>query len=359
MLIRNSWYVAALSSEIKTELFARKILNENIVMYRTSDGTLAVLEDRCPHRQVPLSKGRLQGDTLVCWYHGLQFDAKGKCIHIPSQQLIPQRACVKTYPAAEKYGFVWLWMGEPALCDEALIPDHSVCSSAQFAGEMCYTHVLTDYRLAIDNLLDLTHINYVHTETISSIAVAETPPAITVSEREVRVSRVLRKEKNSPLLKKMMGLDYIDRTQEVIFWPVGNTRVETTARAPGEADGPALRLFTTSIFTPETVDSSHIWVGMHRDFALDNQPLTQMILQEVVKTVLEDKDVTEHLQQNWKQSAPIVYLAVDQAAAAARRMLADLRLQEAGVRERGIVEFDLRNATPIDSRMGEAGVEIV
>ncbi|MFC5472962.1 Rieske 2Fe-2S domain-containing protein [Paraherbaspirillum soli] len=339
MMIRNSWYMAALSSEIKAELFARTILNEKVVMYRTSGGKLTALEDRCPHRQVPLSKGRLQDDTIECWYHGMQFDASGKCIHIPSQKVIPERACVRTYPAAEKYGFVWLWMGDAERCDEALIPDHSVCSSAQYAGEMCYTHAHTDYRLAIDNLLDLSHIAYVHPETISSLAVAETSPEITVSDSEVRVRRVLRKEKNSPLLKQMMKLDIIDRVQEVIYWPIGNTRVETIAHAPDEPDGLALRLFTTSIFTPETVNSCHIWVGIHRDFALDNQALTQLILDQVKKTVLEDKDVTEHLQANWKTDAPIIHLAVDHAGHAARRMLTRLQQQEPEVRERGIVEL--------------------
>ncbi|WP_394823877.1 Rieske 2Fe-2S domain-containing protein [Pendulispora albinea] len=333
MLIRNAWYAAALCNEIKSEeLFARTLLNDKIVFYRTSEGKVAALEDRCIHRQVPLSKGRLKGDQIECWYHGLRYEPSGKCVHIPSQRTIPARACVRTYPVAEKYGWVWLWMGDPAQADEALVPDHWPCTSPEFAGEMSYFHINTDYRLAVDNLLDLSHIAYVHPKTIVSQAVAEATPEITVKENEVRVRRTLRNETTPPLLKQMMGLDHIDRVQEVVYWPVANTRVETFAHPPGRPEGPVLRLFTTSMFTPETNDSIHAWVGMHRDFALGHPKLTEAITKEVIVTVLEDKDVTEHLQNNWKNDAPLIHLAVDRAAFAAREILERLYTRENATR---------------------------
>lgn len=328
MFIRNAWYAAALSAEIKAELFARMLLNEKVVMYRTTGGTIAALEDRCAHRQVPLSRGRLHGDQVECWYHGMRFEASGRCVHVPGQTTIPKRACVKTFPAVEKHGFVWLWMGDPERRDEALIPDHSVCASPEFVGEMGYCHVNTDYRLGVENILDLSHITYVHVKTIASLALTETTPQIDVTENEVRVRRVLRNEKSSPLLRRVMGLEHIDRVQEVIFWPVGNTRVETTAHPPGQPDGPSLRLFTTAIFTPETETTCHTLVGMHRDFAMDDQKLTEMITKEIVVTVLEDKDVTEQLQANWKQDAPIFHRAVDRAGIAALQMLDRLSKRE-------------------------------
>jgi phenylpropionate dioxygenase-like ring-hydroxylating dioxygenase large terminal subunit len=328
MLIHNAWYAAALCSEIGAELFARTILNQKIVLYRAVDGKIAALEDRCIHRQVPLSKGRLVDDQIQCWYHGLRFDRTGQCVHIPSQQNIPPRSCVKSFPVAEKHGWVWLWMGDRERRDEALIPDHSVCTSREFVGEMTYFYIETDYRLGVDNLLDLSHIAFVHPKTIVSRAVAEATPEIAVNKDEVRVRRVLRGEATPPLLKQMMGLDTIDRTQEVLYWPIANTRVQTFAHPPGRPDGPILRLFTTTMFTPETETSSHTWVGMHRDFALDNSALTQMITKEVVVTVLEDKDVTEQLQKNWRSDAPMIHLTVDRAAFGARQILNRLYRQE-------------------------------
>jgi phenylpropionate dioxygenase-like ring-hydroxylating dioxygenase large terminal subunit len=321
MLIRNAWYVAARKADIETKLLARTILNEKVVLFRKPDGQVAALEDRCCHRQVPLSKGILREDQVECWYHGLRFDSTGRCVHIPSQPNIPRRVCVRTYPIAEKYGFVWIWIGAAERADEALIPDHWVCSAPELEGEMSYFYIETDYRLGLDNLLDLSHIAFVHPHTIASRAVAEANVSVNVQGNTVRVSRTLRNEPAPPLLKHMMSLDAIDRVQDVVFWPISNTRVETTAHPPGQPDGQKLRLFTTTIFTPETERTMHTWVGMHRDFALHNPELTKLITQQVIVTVNEDKDVTEHLQRNWDASAPTINLAVDQAPLAARRIL--------------------------------------
>ncbi len=328
MFIRNAWYSVALSAEIKAELFARTVLNEKLVLFRDPQGKLVALDDRCAHRQVPLSKGRLLGDQIECWYHGMRFDCSGKCVHIPSQNSIPPQARVRGYPVAEKYGWVWLWMGDASKADERAIPDHGVCASEQFAGEMSYFHIGTSYLLAIDNLLDLSHIAYVHPKTIVSHQLAETPPTIEVEPNAVRVRRVLKNERTPPLLKQMMKLDTIERVQEVSFWPVGNTRVETIAQAPDRPEAPKLRLYTTSIFTPETDTTLHAWVGMHRDFALDVPQLTGLITKEVQETVLEDKDVTQALQGNWRDDAPIFYVAVDGAANAARKILDRLIAEE-------------------------------
>lgn len=328
MFIRNTWYAAALSTEIKAELlFARTILNVKIVLYRTSDGQVAALEDRCAHRQVPLSKGRLLGDLVECWYHGLRYERSGKCVFIPSQSAIPQNACVKSFPVAEKHGLIWIWMGaqEP---DQALIPDHWVCDSPELAGELNYCPIKCDYRIGIDNILDISHAAFVHVKTLGSQEVVKTLPEFLISDNEVRVRRTLHNEKTPPLYQTIMKLEYIDRVQDVIYWPVGNTRVDTVAHPPGRPDGKSLRVFTTTIFTPETELTTHLFVGMHRDFAIDNSKLTELITQQVFATVLEDKDVAEHLQANWKDDAPIVNIKLDRAAIAARQMLDRLLTKE-------------------------------
>ncbi|AEK60918.1 aromatic ring-hydroxylating dioxygenase subunit alpha [Collimonas fungivorans] len=321
MFIQNAWYAAALSGEIKSEPFARTILNEKIVMYRTSANQVVALEDRCAHRQVPLSRGRLIGDELQCWYHGLRYDCSGECVNIPSQSTIPKGARVRSFPAVEKHGFVWLWPGDPDQADESAIPNHWVCSAPELAGTMSYCTIACNYVFGIDNILDISHAAFVHAKTLGSLDIVETPPEIVINDDEVRVRRYMRREKTPPLYSRILQLDYIDRFQEVLYWPVGNTRVETRAHACDDADGKVFHVYTTTIFTPATDTTSHVFVGMHRDFDIDNHGFTEFTAKEVFSTVMEDKDVAESLQANWSPTAPMIDIHLDRPAFAARRIL--------------------------------------
>lgn len=105
----NAWYAAAWDTEIKRALFPRRIAGRPIVLYRKADGMVAALEDACWHRLVPLSRGRLDGDEVVCGYHGLAYNAQGRCTFMPSQETINPSACVRSYPVVEKHRFIWLW----------------------------------------------------------------------------------------------------------------------------------------------------------------------------------------------------------------------------------------------------------
>jgi vanillate O-demethylase monooxygenase subunit len=122
MFPRNFWYVAAWDDEVKRgQLMRRTICGQPIVLWRKEDGTPAALEDRCAHRHMPLSDGFLRGDNVECPYHGLTYDASGACVRIPSQNLIPPSVRVRSFPVVERYHWVWLWMGDPALADPAAI----------------------------------------------------------------------------------------------------------------------------------------------------------------------------------------------------------------------------------------------
>jgi vanillate O-demethylase monooxygenase subunit len=230
---------------------------------------------------------------------------------------------------AEKYNMVWLWLGDPKLCDESSIPDHSVCISPKHSGAMHYKYAKTDYRLGIDNFLDPSHVAFVHPGTVTSQAVSEARPEIEINEDRVRVRRILYKERSSPLFQKMLNLEYIDRIQDAIFWPVGNARVDSTTHPPGQPDGPALRTMTLGIFTPETETTCHLWAGLYRDFAIDNPALSEMIAQQIRTIIDQDVSVVEHAQANWQDKAPIVYLDVDRAFTAARQTLNRLLKREA------------------------------
>ena len=115
---RNMWWVAARVDEITTTPVARWILEMPVVLYRTEDGTPVALDDRCPHRWAPLSEGRVEGNQIVCPYHGMRFSSDGMCTHVPTQNDIPADACVRSYPLRESGAFVWIWMGDPEAIDD-------------------------------------------------------------------------------------------------------------------------------------------------------------------------------------------------------------------------------------------------
>jgi len=167
--LMNTWYVAALSTEVDGEaLFKRKLLDTSVLIYRKADGTAVALHDRCPHRFVPLSMGRRDGDDVVCAYHGLKFDCTGKCNHNPhGNQKIPDAARTRAFPLVERYGFLWIWMGEEA-ADPDLIPDYSPLDGNPNAVGYTYMPRKSNYQLILDNVMDLSHIDHLHGEIITT-----------------------------------------------------------------------------------------------------------------------------------------------------------------------------------------------
>ena len=152
---------------------------------------MVALEDRCCHRLAPLSCGHIEGNDLRCMYHGLKFAPSGKCVEIPGQDLIPSTAVVRSYPVVERDCWVWLWMGDPALADPALIPatlGHDHPGWFMQTGQLAYE---ANYELINDNLLDLTHLGYVHEKTLSrnSVSWGERRPKVTPIERGLRIAR--------------------------------------------------------------------------------------------------------------------------------------------------------------------------
>jgi vanillate O-demethylase monooxygenase subunit len=165
--LRNAWYMAGWDRDFAAGTpRAETILGEPIAFYRNDDGVVA-LEDRCVHRLAPLSRGRCEGANLRCMYHGLLFDPSGRCIEIPGQDVIPASARVRTYPVVEQHSGVWIWMGDPALADQALIPPFVGYRDPAWAMEPGRMDYAAPAKLIHDNLLDLSHIAYVHLDSFS------------------------------------------------------------------------------------------------------------------------------------------------------------------------------------------------
>jgi vanillate O-demethylase monooxygenase subunit len=162
--IRNAWYVAGWADEVKAgEMFHRQLLGERVVFYRKADGTPVALQDRCAHRFIPLHLGKIVDDRIECLYHGLQFDCSGRCVKNPhGDGRVPEAARVAAYSVHERHGMMWIWMGD-APADACAIPDYGVLDdTGSFTTSRGYLHIQANYELMGENLLDLSHITYLH-----------------------------------------------------------------------------------------------------------------------------------------------------------------------------------------------------
>jgi phenylpropionate dioxygenase-like ring-hydroxylating dioxygenase large terminal subunit len=170
--LNNVWYMAGWSEELGDQLLSRRLFDRQILLYRKADGSIAALADRCPHRFAPLSLGTRSGDAVQCGYHGLTFDGSGACVHNPFSEKIPAAAKVQCWAAIERYDIIWLWGGDPAEADVALIPDFSmIANSVTVKAVHGYTLVEAPYEYATDNLMDLSHIEFVHKGTFAGAGV--------------------------------------------------------------------------------------------------------------------------------------------------------------------------------------------
>lgn len=207
---RNAWYVAATRSELSDKPLHRWLLGKPVVLYRTANGAPVALFDRCPHRGYPLSSGKLAGDDIQCGYHGLRFDPNGHCTLIPSGGDMPRGLGVASYPLEERWEWIWIWMGDAALADPALIPDISRYGFGQ-AGWHAETGPLiecrSNYLLPFENLLDASHITFLHQGQIDAGGVASEPLDFGVENGCISVSRQIRNEPQSPLTMRTFGFE--------------------------------------------------------------------------------------------------------------------------------------------------------
>ncbi|MDQ7069840.1 MAG: Rieske 2Fe-2S domain-containing protein, partial [Rhodobacterales bacterium] len=204
--LRNCWYVAGRSADFDRSLKAVKLLGENVVIYRRIDGIAVALEDACPHRKLPLSSGSIVGDTVVCGYHGLTFDCTGRCVAAPTQKnAVPKRAVVQSYPVEDRWGVLWIWMGDAELADTSAIIDIPDFETDGWARtEIGALSMACNYLYIIDNLLDPSHVAWVHLTSFAGAGTGGLPLDMEESGDRVIVSRWILDQAPPPYYVKML-----------------------------------------------------------------------------------------------------------------------------------------------------------
>jgi phenylpropionate dioxygenase-like ring-hydroxylating dioxygenase large terminal subunit len=327
MFLRNSWYVAAWDREVTRSPLRRVFLDEPVVLYRGTSGEPVGLEDRCCHRQLPLSMGKVEGNDLRCGYHGLKFDPTGKCIEIPGQSAIPPQARVRAYPLVEKYHWIWIWMGDPAKADPALIPNWWWADHQDWAfTRPDMIPVKCNYQLVADNVLDVTHLAYVHASSIGAPSITEFPGKVEREERLVRFTRWIRDRPPPPMYRDAGGFTgHVDRWQIVEHVPPC-----FTVNFAGCQDGMRkIDLMALSAPTPETAKTTHYFFGFTRNFGLRDPAQEERFSAGMVQVFHEDIPVLEAQQRNMDAGLPRIDIAVDAAPLAARRLLDAMLRKEA------------------------------
>ena len=328
--VRNAWYVAAWSSELDRTLRRQTILGEDVVMFRTQDGKPIALRDRCPHRLLPLSRGKLIGEHVQCGYHGLVFDTSGTCVRAPGQEVIPPNACVRAYSMADWLGMVWIWMGEPDESDESKIydlPEYHDPNWGTAYGDAL--HVDADYLLLCDNLCDPSHVEYVHPTTLGS------PDSVGVTvefeEKHWGVTTSRWTLDSEPVgLAKAFGnfLGRVDRWQYYHMYTPSTAIIDfgTAPTGVGAREGNhegAIQLYSCHFMTPETETSCYDYWLHVRNFGADDPAVGEGISEQFRVAFAEDKVVLEDIQreEDRYEGGPRVGLDIDASAALFRHKI--------------------------------------
>jgi len=331
--VRNAWYMGAWAREIAEKPVGRVILGEPVVMFRTASGAFGALRDVCPHRAVPLSLGTVEGERIRCPYHSLEFDISGVCRN-PHVKSPPDRITNRAYPVVERHGMIWLWLGEAALARPDTIVDYSCFNDpAKFTTCTGYLHISADYRLVIDNLMDLAHAEYIHPNTVGSKGAAEVQEAKLVqSDGAISVNSLWPNLPPNAVSKAVWTrTERIDQYQDMTWRPASNLLLDLGIMAPGEPRGSGYHTPSAHILTPEGERTTHYFWAFGRDFAMGNEAVSAGIAATVQAAfTTEDKPMIEAAQRNIDCAAATLrnFTVGDAGSATVRRELDRLVAQE-------------------------------
>ncbi|GEK50034.1 aromatic ring-hydroxylating oxygenase subunit alpha [Vreelandella venusta] len=336
----NTWYVACTPEELTEKPLGRTICNKQLVFFRGDESRVAAVEDFCPHRGAPLSLGFVRDGKLVCGYHGLEMNCSGKCDSMPGQRVrgFPSN---RAYPVEERHGFIWIWPGDPEKADADLIPELHWANNPDWAYGGGLYHIQCEYRLMIDNLMDLTHETYVHASSIGQPEIEEAAPETTVNGSEVITSREMENIPAPPFWQAALrgnGLADdvpVDRWQICRFTPPSHVHIDVGvahagnggAKAPADVKASSI---VVDFITPESDTSIWYFWGMARNFKPEDQALTDKIREGQGKIFEEDLEMLEAQQRNLLKypDRPLLKLNIDGGGVQARRIIDRILTEE-------------------------------
>jgi len=349
MFPKNAWYVACTPDEIIDRPLGRQICGENIVFYRGPEGKVVALEDFCPHRGAPLSLGAVRDGELVCGYHGLKMGCDGKTVSMPNQR-VDKFPRIKSYPVEERYGFIWVWTGNPQLADPAKIHHLGWADNPEWAYGGGLFHIQCDYRLMIDNLMDLTHETYVHATSIGQREIDEAPVNTTVEGGTVITSRFMENIMPPPfwqaaLKGNNLAADVlVDRWQICRFTAPGHVLIDVGVAHAGKGGYHAapehkVSSIVVDFMTPETETSHWYFWGMARNFKPQDPALTASIREGQGKIFSEDRAILELQQKNLLEHPKrrLLKLNIDAGGVHSRLILDRMMAQEKAAAKRAIL----------------------
>ena len=333
MFVKNAWYVAGWSSEFGEELLRVTVLKQHIVMYRISSGEVVALEDRCPHRQLPLSLGKRLGDDIQCGYHGMTFDCKGACIRVPGQDNLPATASVNAFPIVEKNNIVFIWMGDTDKADPDLVFDMpEFTDSGWHVHQGDALHLEANYLNVAENLVDPAHVSFVHPTTLGNAA-SENVPVHVDTQGEVLVAwRWIRDAEAVGFFKKFGDFSgnvdrwhyYYLHIPSIAVIDFGSA--STDLNLPEEDRDKGVRIFALHFLTPvnehHTIDR---WMHIRNAAVGDDSASEQMDAMFRI-AFNEDKEILEAIdkQEQLPQTRKPIRLAIDKGPMVYRRRIRDL-----------------------------------
>ena len=347
--LRNAWYCAAWAEEVTRKPLARTLLNEKVVLYRKEAGGIIALANVCAHRFAPLHTGMLHGDALACPYHGMQYAEGGACIHNPHGG-VPVNLRVKGYRVVERHRVAWIWMGDSALADESLIPDFSAHADLEYATVTGLIPIRGDYQLVADNLLDLSHTQYLH-----PILTLEADPEVVTEYDVLQEGNVIQTVFNQLNTKPFGFVNFV--------WPDAPARVSSYSGIRWQAPAnmllkihfvsldPAvkkeIRIWGAELITPESDMRCHYFWSASRNFRLEDQEFGATLRQTIGNVFTsEDGPMIASVQENMGTESDLIGMKplifpTDVAAAKARRILRALISQETAPTQEKVSGADL------------------
>jgi phenylpropionate dioxygenase-like ring-hydroxylating dioxygenase large terminal subunit len=326
-LPRNHWYIAALSEEVGEALTERWLLSRNVLLFRKRDGQAVALRNRCPHRSYPLSRGTREGDTVVCGYHGIAFDAQGGCVRIPSQEGAVGTLRARSYPVIERSPFIWIWMGEGA-------PQPAEPPAIPWLSNPAYAHVTgvfdvgCSYIRLHENVLDLSHLAYLHKETLPGFDILDRPQ-VTEAGGGVRVLLTARGVRRA-------GSDQSqpEQTMDLRFVSPAVHIAENTARHPDSAAGSVRSTHSGYVhaFTPIDQRRTRYFWSISRDEKLGDEALSATIKTNFATVLMQDIEGLSLVEEIWAREADDFEefsVVADRAGLRMRRIVQTLAEREA------------------------------